>query len=314
MQTNLLVTSTVLLLALGACDIDEADVEPTAEVVTERAFIDNGYRLNGYRLNGSRINGYRLNGYRLNGADPASDYIEITSFKLPGGETAGESWLSQGSLRAKDGQGNVLGDTQLIDAKFTFKVMEGGVASTRDVWIKSVEYRHPGYWLYDFDLRVNGGAWAPLCTDAVGARTRAVLLNEVWDPATGSRVSPTPAGAVTIACQTGALAKCIEFGYIPWRTSSDTHQACTRMVRADYCGNGQPHTVDGTLVHVIDTYGIQTRDTSKTWVVEAEWSPAGSSCLNPKNTRLAGQAPSCSRPACGMDFQSGGSIQSGKVL
>ena len=37
------------------------------------------------------------------------------------------------------------------------------------------------------------------------------------------------------------------------------HQACTRLVRADYCGNGVYHTATGTSIDVYDSLNIQTR-------------------------------------------------------
>jgi hypothetical protein len=124
---------------------------------------------------------------------------------------------------------------------------------------------------------------------------------------------------VTFACRTAALAKCVEFGYRPWSVKSGTsladhHQACTRMVRADYCGTGQAHTVSGTPVHVLDKLGVQTADPNVPYVVEAEWGPNGATCLNPANTRLPNQAIGCNLPTCGGSFASGGLIQSGKLV
>ena len=54
------------------------------------------------------------------------------------------------------------------------------------------------------------------------------------------------------------------------------------MVRADYCGDGVPHTVNGTLVDVYDRLSptIQTQATADhpEWGVEAEWGPDGALC------------------------------------
>ena len=50
----------------------------------------------------------------------------------------------------------------------------------------------------------------------------------------------------------------MELGYKPWKTVGgvslrDHHQTCTRVLRADYCGNGVSHTQDGTLINIWDT-------------------------------------------------------------
>ena len=63
---------------------------------------------------------------------------------------------------------------------------------------------------------------------------------------------------------------------------ADYHQACTRMLRADYCGDGTPHTVDGTLINIYDGIGIQ-RDTDD-WAFEAEWTTTGARCSVPSSS------------------------------
>lgn len=71
---------------------------------------------------------------------------------------------------------------------------------------------------------------------------------------------------LTFACagggaDAGAVAKCIDVGYRPgagseldlgWRA----HQACTRALRADVCGNGITHTREGTEVTFYDRAGV----------------------------------------------------------
>ncbi|WP_147448857.1 ADYC domain-containing protein [Corallococcus terminator] len=51
----------------------------------------------------------------------------------------------------------------------------------------------------------------------------------------------------------GVIAKCIDWGYAPWSGATngdditrDSHELCTRMARADYCGEGKSNTLDGT--------------------------------------------------------------------
>lgn len=72
----------------------------------------------------------------------------------------------------------------------------------------------------------------------------------------------------TFACFDGVIAKCIEWGIVPWRDVSGVtiagiggtvpgvslHQACTRMARADYCGDGISRTMNGTAVHYYSVF------------------------------------------------------------
>jgi hypothetical protein len=109
-----------------------------------------------------------------------------------------------------------------------------------------------------------------------------------WDARGGFHDDP---GLVTFACTNGAIAKCIRFGYKPWkaiaegsgagRSLLEHHLACVRMVRADYCGDGVSWTRDGTMIDLWDEVGVQRRDAvpAAPEVFEAAWTPAGAAYL-----------------------------------
>ncbi len=118
---------------------------------------------------------------------------------------------------------------------------------------------------------------------------RALAVQGVW-AASGAR-SDVP-GRFTLACETGAIAKCINWGYKPWevkdgRALTELHQACTRMARADYCGDGHSHTHENTFIDMYDGLGVLARSTQATasWdparaSFEAAWTPEGAQCLS----------------------------------
>lgn len=108
-----------------------------------------------------------------------------------------------------------------------------------------------------------------------------MLLSGTWDE-TGQHINNDN---VTVACTSGVLAKCVRMGYKPWKQVAgvslrEYHQACTRMARADYCGNGISHTKDGTLIDVYDRLGIQQPDQDSNLVFEAAWGVDGALLLN----------------------------------
>lgn len=111
----------------------------------------------------------------------------------------------------------------------------------------------------------------------------AAILTGAWDQ---SGAFHADEGRFTIACDTGVLGKCLDWGYDPAGPARggvsmrDAHQACTRMARADYCGNGKPHTSDGSLIDVEDSLGIQRWDAGGGLAFEAAWGPDGAACLN----------------------------------
>jgi hypothetical protein len=132
------------------------------------------------------------------------------------------------------------------------------------------------------------GEWANPCKATAQVEApRALAVGGVWDPK-GARGEG--AGRFTLACENGAIAKCAMNGYKPWQTQGgqslvEYHQACTRMARADYCGNGKSHTTMGTLVDVYDGALVQ-REVRKgrNWdpargSFEAAWATDGAYCM-----------------------------------
>jgi hypothetical protein len=117
---------------------------------------------------------------------------------------------------------------------------------------------------------------------------RVLAVGGVWDASGALKDAP---GKLTLACETGAITKCIRWGYKPWanrdgQSLAELHQACTRMARADYCGNGKSHTHEGTLIDMYDRLGVlsATTESSQDWDLsrvsfEAAWAPDGATCL-----------------------------------
>jgi hypothetical protein len=104
-------------------------------------------------------------------------------------------------------------------------------------------------------------------------------LPGAWTPWGGH--GPAGPGAFLITCTSGAIGKCVRLGYRPWRGPAmrDLHGACVRAVRADYCGDGRAHTVDGTRIVLIDRQGVQADEPAPGARFEAAWGTAGAVCV-----------------------------------
>ena len=133
-------------------------------------------------------------------------------------------------------------------------------------------------------LRAESNQWEPYCAPDLEGRSAAIPVQGSWSA--GGEPQPGT-GMTTFACTSGAIGKCIRFGYKPWKTHRGIslrpyHAACMRMVRADYCGDGRAHTLDGTWIDIWDGLGIQRRDQHREQpeVFEAAWSPGGAAYLN----------------------------------
>lgn len=116
--------------------------------------------------------------------------------------------------------------------------------------------------------------------------TYAIPISGVWE---GSGVRRDLPGQFTFARPPGVLAKCVDWGYKPWKTQNgrslmDYHQACTRMAQADYCGQGKSHTETGHKVDIYDDLGIMKPEAAGAQVFEAARTPDGAYCL--ARTRL----------------------------
>jgi hypothetical protein len=141
--------------------------------------------------------------------------------------------------------------------------------------------------LYDFRLITPRGE-EPLCApDADGRRLGFPLAGR--SDAAGI-LSSSDGSIFELACTSGAQGKCARFGYAPWRRAPDGrpmldwYNACVRLLRGDYCGDGRPFTRDGTLVDIYDHLGGHRSDADPRLTFEAAWGPEGAVCV--ARTRL----------------------------
>ena len=147
---------------------------------------------------------------------------------------------------------------------------------------------------------------------------RALAVSGTWDASGAHHRNP---GKLTFACENGAISKCIQWGYKPWasrdgQSMADLHQACTRMARADYCGNGRSHTHQDTAIDMYDRLGViaRTTESSAQWDLsrasfEAAWAPDGATCLS--RTR-DGRALETVLKECPNRFRAGTALDLGK--
>jgi hypothetical protein len=289
------------MVGCGSTDPVEAQA-PALRTSVAAAVAANGREINGREINGREINGTQL-GSRLVSVRYDSAQREGMSTPLS------EVWLEGAVFHGLLGNEELSGmDFQQM--RFTGSLEDGttltlrvdgitpGTSAAPDVWSYRVSYQH-----------TEDGQWYPICTNADGSPAHAIALENVWDyhegvPGGGNKIYD--AAAFTFACEGAALAKCVSFGYAPWRSVNGVsleahHQACTRMARADFCGNGTPYTVDGNWVNLYDALNVQT-DT-ETWVPEAEWTSEGAGCFT-SQTRATTPIQCGERllPSCGTSF------------
>ena len=96
---------------------------------------------------------------------------------------------------------------------------------------------------------------------------------------------PDGHGGFELTCTSGAVGKCIRWGYRPWEEQPEgpplaaLHQACVHMARADYGGDGLATTREGTLIYWCDRFGVQPCGADFPAVFEAAWGRDGAICV-----------------------------------
>jgi hypothetical protein len=243
-----------------------------------------GTALQGVQLQGAQLHGMTLVGFQfadatLNGAALSNVHIE-----------KGELVADQNSV--------TLRGTDLESAHLIAQLRDGSVNPPATVL---VEYRiaditaESGYdptgsghtYLYTLEQNVdNTEPWATACPADIDSKHVAIPTTGIWDSHANRVESST---LFTFGCTSGAVGKCYRWGYRPWLTGygdmAATHWACTRLARADYCGDGSSHTHDGTEINVWDNLPspgpIQAHGSTPLGMLfEAGWDTGGAVCFS----------------------------------
>jgi hypothetical protein len=259
---------------------------------------------NGRNLNGRNLNGRNLNGRNLNGPELGKMLVSVNlagAYSAAGADDPmSRVWLQGSVFHGFEGTQTLAG-MEFLGARFTGNLGDGGTVQLRVDDIQPDVSAAGDVWTYKVSfLDTVEGVWKPVCQGDDGSALGAIPVMGRWDyrqgvPGEGGARVDDP-GVFTFACEGAAIAKCVRFGYKPWaytsdgRSMADHHQACTRMVRADFCGDGTSYTQEGNWVNLYDAVGVQ-EDTEGSWLTEAEWTPAGARCVT--ETTRAQQALSC---------------------
>ncbi|HVE82128.1 MAG TPA: ADYC domain-containing protein, partial [Myxococcales bacterium] len=197
---------------------------------------------------------------------------EHVNLKLEGRRynKAGTKWsdcavsLEKGVLRSRcDLDGNPAGVTFIA-------AHQGGIAYFTVLEAKAGADAAAGQYQYKVAVSASppGSPGSPEPQPLCGAYALAVPY--AWSTS-GELLADEKEGAhyFTFACPGGVIAKCISWGYVPWATGAKGtsaidgapllyddptaqrfHQTCVRLASADYCGEGNSNTVDGTPVGI----------------------------------------------------------------
>jgi hypothetical protein len=281
-----------VLLVWGACA--STGEEQLGEIA------QNGMSFNGISFNGISFNGISFNGISFNGSSLGSVSVNGTSTK-------------GAAITAVSTSGPPLSGASLVGSTWTGTASNGTTVKLRIDSAAAGTSPNADLWFYGISYQTTAG-WSPLCglDTSTGLPIQAVSIAGVWGPTSTDLLHYTASTTqFTLACRAKTVAKCVELGYKTFKGYTNQLTSCVRLLRADYCGTGTAHTVDGTVVDLYDNVGVQL-DTEN-WLPEAEWTPAGARCVNTSNMGRYNLAlssePTCVQPlktpACGLGFGNG---------
>jgi hypothetical protein len=251
-----------------------------------------GPQLHGIQLAGTQVQGMSMVGFQFAGATLGG--AALVNVRVENGELVAEQnqvTLHGGALQ----YAHLYAQVRNLHANPpTSAVVEYQIAAV-EAEMAYDPTQTGSTFLYTLTQNVdNSGTYQLACPADSDGRQVAIPLKATWNEH-GDRVEST--SLFTFGCTTGAIAKCYRWGYRPWVTTYGdlvtTHQTCTRVARADYCGDGSSHTYEGTLINVWDNLAppgpIMTRGATPTGMTyESGWNTSGAVCFSHARWALGG--------------------------
>lgn len=185
------------------------------------------------------------------------------------------------AFRIATNDGRVLRSPDLVGAVLGIRL--GGTERRIRIDSVSTDLSDPDVLVHSISVEGSDGRWRPLC-DAGPDGRRAGFPVAGRSRADGTLESGT-GSEVEIVCTSGAQGKCLRLGYHPWEKLADgapmlpMFNACVRMMRADYAGDGTSNTRDGTRIEISDTAGINSAPSDPSVTFEAGWDERGAVCV-----------------------------------
>ncbi|MBK6923027.1 MAG: hypothetical protein IPH07_36910 [Deltaproteobacteria bacterium] len=250
------------ILGATACDTSERCF-PVPSVAARRA--EPEWDVQGITLQGIEGQGRALEGSK----EQAPRLRDLDGFRF-----VGASVVLHGGRLVADGE-------EVRDAELEARSADGRTIAMRVGLLERPEGDR-------FAVSIDG---SPLCAEG----DEGVFVEGRWD----ERGAPHfDAAELTYACKSGVIAKCVAWGYAPWEVGAELHQSCTRLARADYCGDGKPWTLEGTRIDVYDTLGVQQPVHDPEMSFEAAWGPRGALCVAEARWLVEDDDGERVRPSC----------------
>lgn len=112
-----------------------------------------------------------------------------------------------------------------------------------------------------------------------GGSIEALVYEGVYVDMTTGEAKDAP-GIMQIACVSGGTGKAGLWNFLPYNLGLEAFETGVRMVRADYCGDGDSYTQPGNQLYLRDVFGMHDFGQAANNTTEAIMSRKGALCLD----------------------------------
>ena len=297
-RTLITAAATALISTMAlACDEAEFSDSASEDVEFRGGTGQSGPLLNTSTIFTSEVSAIDTKGQELAGVRLVS--VHLFSGGLWKKIDDGSLKVGHGALKATAGGGAPVSAAAFINSRWTFKV-NGVLLTAKLATIETAEAAglfdptpssqmrmlDPDRLVYTFTYLDDKKNVIQTCTpDAVGG-ARMVMYGDIEvDHKTGN--IQTRANSVYFGCLSGSIGKTALWGYAPDSPGLPSltlpaFTSATRLVRADYCGDGESHTEIGNQVTLLDRWLINDFAPLPAFTTEAVWGAdgGGAVCLN----------------------------------
>jgi len=218
----------------------------------------------------------------------------------------------------------VLSGAELVGAELELD----GLGTLRiDAAERDHDARFDDSWLYRARLRAAGADdFEDFCEPDPSGDTRLLFFQGDVD---GNLRYVDDTDRFAMSCVSGVQAKCLRWGYQPWRQApfggmslAPYFEACLRLARADHCGDGVTGTSEGNLIDIYDRVGVQAPEVDPGELrFEAGWDGQGAVCVHHPRiadgrdlAQLAADCPRLSLTELGESCTETAAMQGGALL
>ncbi|MCY0991326.1 ADYC domain-containing protein [Nannocystis sp. ILAH1] len=195
--------------------------------------------------------------------------IEVLQLAEEGGELVGYDWL-----------GHKYSGEALLGSQWIISFSSGLLEIPMFLLHIDDEGAVPHYQFYHHKGETSETE-LPNCPEGKYGPGHARVLSGLSVDEDNGEVSEVP-GLLYLACDTGATGKAADLGYYDWARSQgdlELFETAIRVLRADYCYDGQSHTKPGVELVLEDRWGIHGPSPEHAMdPVEAVWGPNGLLC------------------------------------